>query len=1061
MIRKSQFAVLLLIAALGTTVASAQTTFVRDNFTGVNGTTLQAHASNVPAGGTWTRVFGQNLELNTNRLRTTVAGAGNAGLYLNGQVAPANQYVVGVNVIFTQNTSGNNYVELYGRADATALNGYMAHVEADGTVSLNVVVGGTVTSLPQGVPPPAGANPPALSVSPAEHHIQFVITTARKSIFIDGVEVFYSTNNTVTTAGQVGIGLQSNTAVTQVTANDFYAGTFSPTAATLDGATATREGRDVLLEWRTANESRTLGYHVYRQTGTSRVRLDDVLIGGSVFQAGPATEVRAGNVYRWLDRLPDTSGRTAYWVEEIDAGGVHRMHGPFRPASGTIDRSLGRSPLLRELNQRAIAGSTAPARAVAVDSETAASKRRAVVPSAGARLQQFEITGSDAIRLSVRETGWYRVTQPELVAGGLSATDPRNLQLFVDGKEIPIVVNGEPDGHFDALDSIEFYGTALDTPWTDVHSYYLRSGPTAGARVRTSSTSAATPVTAFTQTVERRDRVFFLSNLDDDDSFFGPVVSSDPIAQTLRLRNLAASGDVTLSVSLVGTSDVDDPIQHQVTVDLNGHRAGELSFSRVERAVATFRVPREWVTEGDNVVALRGNGGEHDYSLVDSIRIAYPHTVQADEGTLLVQLPAGSALSIGGLGTGARAIDITNPLDVSLVASTPAGGALTAGTSSLGPRTLFAFDDAHVLHPAAISARKATNLNSAQQSTDLLIVTHRNFRDAVEPLRALRVSQGLDVSVVDVQDVFDEFGFGAASPAALREFFKRASTTWAKAPSYVLLAGDSTFDPRDYLGKGPADFIPSKMLMGSEIKAVSDAWLTDFNNDGVEDIPIGRLPVRTPAAALTTVAKIVAYDAQPAGEPWTNRVVLVSGDDPSLGFASAAASVEPMLPGSTAIELIDIGASGTNAARQELLSAFNQGALVIDYVGHGSVEVWNNSGFFNSVDVAQLSNGPRLPFVVAMTCLNGEFNDIYTTSLAESLLNAPNGGAVAVWASSSLTEVDGQKAANLELVHNLFPESGVSPRIGDAVKATKLAVPEAGIRTTWNLFGDPSMKLRR
>jgi hypothetical protein len=666
------------------------------------------------------------------------------------------------------------------------------------------------------------------------------------------------------------------------------------------------------------------------------------------------------------------------------------------------------------------------------------------------------------VRLSVRENGWYRVTQPDLAAAGVPTTvDPRKLQLFVDGTELPIVVNGADDGRFDPADSIEFYGTALDTPWTDVHSYYLLVGDTAGARISTAPSTSSTPVTTFTQTVERRDRVFFLSNLDDDDSFFGPIVSSDPIDQMLRLRNLAAAGDATLTVSLVGTSDVDDPIQHVVTVDLNGHRAGTLSFSRIERPTATFLVPHDWLVDGDNVVTLHGIAGEHDYSLVDAIRIAYPHAAQADDGTLLAQLPAGAALSVTGLGSGARAIDITNPQAVFLVGAAEADGVLTATTaSSLGPRTLFAFDEAHVLHPAAITARQATHLHSAAQRADLLIVTHADFRAAVEPLRALRASQGLEVAVVDAQDVFDEFTFGAASPYALRELFTLANASWAKHLRYVLLVGDSTFDSRNYLGKGAADFVPSKMLMGSEIKAVSDGWLTDFDGDGVENIPIGRLPVRTAEQAATTIGKIVAYDAQPLGA-WASRVILVSGDDPSLGFSTATASIAPMLPGNTTVEQIDIAASGANAAREQLLSAFDQGALVIDYVGHGSVEVWNNSGFFNDADAAQLTNGDRLPLVVAMTCLNGEFDDVYTISLAESLLNAPNGGAVAVWASSSLTEVDGQKSANLLLMQNLFPAGGGSPRIGDAIQATKLGVPDGPLRTTWNLFGDPSMRLQR
>ena len=72
------------------------------------------------------------------------------------------------------------------------------------------------------------------------------------------------------------------------------------------------------------------------------------------------------------------------------------------------------------------------------------------------------------------------------------------------------------------------------------------------------------------------------------------------------------------------------------------------------------------------------------------------------------------------------------------------------------------------------------------------------------------------------------------------------------------------------------------------------------------------------------------------------------------------------------------------------------------------MEIWRG-GIFNSDDVATLANGARLPFFIAMTCLNGYFHDPFPTeSLAESLLKAEGGGAIAVWASSGLTYPEGQ-----------------------------------------------------
>jgi hypothetical protein len=133
-------------------------------------------------------------------------------------------------------------------------------------------------------------------------------------------------------------------------------------------------------------------------------------------------------------------------------------------------------------------------------------------------------------------------------------------------------------------------------------------------------------------------------------------------------------------------------------------------------------------------------------------------------------------------------------------------------------------------------------------------------------------------------------------------------------------------------------------------------------------------------------------------------------------------------------------------------SAFE--SLLTSYVGHGSVELWAVG--FNGDSATALRNGTKLPIVAAMTCLNGYFHDLYTTSLAESLMLNPNGGAVAVWASSTLTEPDPQIAAASELYRRLF----AGARLGDAVLKAKAATSDRDVRNSWILFGDPSMTLK-
>jgi hypothetical protein len=77
--------------------------------------------------------------------------------------------------------------------------------------------------------------------------------------------------------------------------------------------------------------------------------------------------------------------------------------------------------------------------------------------------------------------------------------------------------------------------------------------------------------------------------------------------------------------------------------------------------------------------------------------------------------------------------------------------------------------------------------------------------------------------------------------------------------------------------------------------------------------------------------------------------------------------------------------------------------FLFNYMGHGSVEIWKGN-FFTSSDARALTNSPRLSFFVSMTWLNGFFQDIYTESLAEALIRSQQGGAVAVWASSGISD---------------------------------------------------------
>jgi hypothetical protein len=147
----------------------------------------------------------------------------------------------------------------------------------------------------------------------------------------------------------------------------------------------------------------------------------------------------------------------------------------------------------------------------------------------------------------------------------------------------------------------------------------------------------------------------------------------------------------------------------------------------------------------------------------------------------------------------------------------------------------------------------------------------------------------------------------------------------------------------------------------------------------------------------------------------------------------------------------------TTKLQSSVFGSIDEGKLLVNYKGHGSVDLWKGS--LSTVDdAACLDNGSPLPFVVDLTCINGFFQTPYVETLSEALLKAANGGAVAVWTSSGLTEPNGQAIMDEELILLLF--NGGKLTLGEETARAKAAVSDEDIRRTWILFGDPTTKLK-
>lgn len=881
--------------------------------------------------------------------------------------------------------------------------------------------------------------------------------TATVSIVVTPMSATIVTNSAMVTADQTD-GVSSNniaSVTTLVTA---------PTRISLQSFTAEASTQGNVLRWKTGGELDNLGFNVYREQNGERTRLNPTLVAGSALLMGGYLEKHAAKSYAWIDPAgrPDSN----YWLEDLDTHGERTLHGPITPSVTASSGKVASSMTMAQFATAAAAQASAASHVVENVAQIGA-------PSQNQNDQQFELAAHPAVKIMVDHEGWYRVAQPDLVAAGLDRNvDPRNLHLFVEAVEQPILVTGAGIGHggFGADAAIEFYATGMDTAFTGTRVYWLTGGDLAGLRLNTSTDlpNGRSYVQQFTQTVELRQRTTYYAAFinSKDDNFFGALVSTTPIDQIVNTPHVSSDGKPAPRLDIV-LQGVGTGVPHDVNVALNGGTVGHISFAGQDKGRLRVDLPPGILLDGPNTITLTAQDGDSDISLVDRITITYPQTIAVDAtGQLKFTARAGAPVQIGNFQENTvRVFDISSAAQpVELATRMVAGGGGTYAAQVLVPftptgrHTLIALGAGQVAKPAQLVANQPSQWHSPQAGSDVVFVTHPAIADALTPLADLRRQQGHTVSVVLTDDIYDEFSFGEHSPQAIRDFLQTATKNWNSRPKYLLLAGDASVDPRDFLGFGDLDFVPTRIIPTEQLMTASDDWFSDFTNSGMPSMATGRLPVRTADEARTVVAKIVGYETGNDSGSWTGQALLVADRNDTADFTEDTQKVAALLPPSIQATQILVTNLDPGTARAEVLNALNAGQLLVNYLGHGSIEVWSGDNLLNDDSAAALTNAPRLPVFLTFDCLNGFFHDVYTQSLAEVLLLNPNGGAVGVVTSSALTDSQPQAQLDRKLVQALFQNGGTT--LGDAVVQAKSGIKVKDVRRTYLLFGDPLLRMK-
>ncbi|HET8798500.1 MAG TPA: SdrD B-like domain-containing protein, partial [Thermoanaerobaculia bacterium] len=622
-----------------------------------------------------------------------------------------------------------------------------------------------------------------------------------------------------------------------------------PTLVRLRLFDAVQDGANVTLTWQTAYETHNLGFNVYREIDGVRTQVNPQLIGGTAFviRGGAA---RAGYAYRLRDRLPSDRLFAQYWLEDVETGGERTLHGPVTPVIASTSFSAeSQSDELRESADSAPLGHIESDGFILEPAAGIGAIRPAAFPAATPQQSalQLELASADALKLFVTKEGWYRISKAQMIAAGFDpGNNPKQISVFCQGLEQPIVVSTAGVNDFRNNDTIELYALGLDTPATGARTYWITRNLGSAKRLTPIATSGSALTGSVPFTLQKIERTVYAAEITGTgagENFFGPIITPSPVSQTLTIANADLTSPSNASLTLVIRGGTEN-IGHSIRVELNGNLLGTASVANMQEATSTFTFPHTLLRAGANTLTLTAMNGWDDVSVLVETRLTYRHHLRADDGLLLVALPASRSFTVTDFPSAAiRALDVTDPMAPRMLNTTVAPDGTrfkaTFATPPSGTRTILVFSENRIQSLPPMEANKPSSWSTGTRNlrAGMVIITHRNFASAAASLQSARNAQNIETVIADVEDLYDEFNFGVRSPEAIRSFLQ-STRNWRTVPKYVLLLGDASIDPRGYLGLGQFDFIPTKLVPTAYIKTASDGWFGDLNDSGLESIAI-------------------------------------------------------------------------------------------------------------------------------------------------------------------------------------------------------------------------------
>lgn len=917
--------------------------------------------------------------------------------------------------------------------------------------------------------------------------------------------------------------VQSLSATCDITVNATYAAISSFRAEAGEAATvestavqSTADGAapagtaPVTLIWETASEVGTRGFDLYRldaagEDGTgSWTKVNDHLL--------PAAAHLPGGRYELVDRGLPRSFRTGdivtYEVVEEDETGQRQSHGPFRVEIGRAGQLSAGHPAPPEA-RRPTGSQTAPTPAgdpavsfeVVGDSSSASgtsldgfvASRRLPSPEDRRRLGEVSFeASSDAARQGRGATDGAPVRARVEVAGaglvllpaadlatawGVSEAEARRtldrgqVLLTGRGREIP----------WEATEGgLRFWAQGIDTLFTRTDVYFAQAGSRGpkmdavrgGGRVPAAVEPGSFPFRLHAEE-DVLHRPVVAQQPDQDYWFWRGILSGHPAlgSASFVLEPAAVAddpGSPELTVHLWGQSSDPTGPDHRATVRLDGQLLGEITWEGLGPRQEVLAVPPGLIDDGPLEIEVLGLEGSF---FVDGFDLTYRRRLEARDGQLLFPADGRRAVTIPGFESSEVGVyEILGPSQVRylddrrLRVDADPGGTWRVTFELPDPDAEYLAVDlaSGAVLPASVRPDRPSDLRDPSLRADYLIVGPGELLGAAEELADLRRAAGLEVEIVDLEDVYDEMRHGLSDPEALRDFLETAWSTWELPPSMVVLLGKGSYDYRGLLPFG-ANLMPALMAPTRNGLVPSDASYAVFGDDPLPRMAVGRLPVASADELSALVDKLTAYE-EGLGT-WTGPALMLADNPDSAGsFPADADALASTLPDGLAVERIYLGQPLSLAeSRQRTADGFRAGAPLLTYVGHGGFDRLAAEGILRTADVAALGNGDRLPLVTTLTCNIGMFAFPGFTSLGERLVIEPAGGASAVWGPVGLSLNGEANRLGRRLLPRLSAGQARAETLGEAILGALAEYLEQGgdpeMVRIYGLLGDPATAL--